>query len=505
MKIRTFSDPVLRRPAAPIKRVNWATRRLAAQMAETMRAYRGVGLAAPQVGVSARIVVVDVGEGLHVLVNPSITAASGSVTDWEGCLSFPGLVAEVERAEKVTVAATGLDGKPKWLEGTGYFARALQHEIDHLDGVVFLDRAKTVEKIEPSETAEVAPTPGGDEEGQTPATACAERVDALRVAFMGTPDFALPTLEAVIAAGHTVVGVVTRPDRPAGRGRAIRQSPVKLTAQAFGLPVWQGEGLEPKVKLAGLLREWEADVALVVAYGVILPADALAGPRLGCINLHASLLPDYRGPAPIQRVIMDGRSVTGVTVMRMDAGVDTGDIIAQREVPIGANDDAGSLHDRLATAGAGLIVHALDLLATGRAAPRPQPTGRFRPAPRLVAADEAIDWRRPAAEIDRQVRALAPVPGAFTSFGGKRVKILAVKPESPDVADPAVPAPAAVAAGERLPGQVIGLDRGAPIVAAGAGVLVLRVLQPAGGARMVGPDFVNGYRVAVGDRFDTTA
>ncbi len=496
MRIRTFSDPVLRRPAAPIKHATGATRRLAAQMAETMRKSKGVGLAAPQVGASSRLIVTDVGAGLNVLVNPVITAASGAAIDWEGCLSFPGLLAEVERAEKVTVQSLGLDGKTRWVEGEGFSARVLQHEIDHLDGIVILDRARSVEKLDPAD-----PSPEAEVETESRAAA-----HPLRVAFMGTPEFALPTLEALVAAGHSVVGVVTRPDRPAGRGgKTVRRSPVKLTALAFGLPVWEEAGRRVRESLPEVLGRWEAEVAVVVAYGVILPPEVLAGPKFGCVNLHPSLLPDYRGPAPIQRVIMDGRAITGVTVTQMDEGVDTGDIIAQREVAIGAAETAGSLHDRLANVGADLVVHVLDLLAAGKVAPRPQPPGRARPAPRLCPADEIIDWRRPAEHIARQVRALAPAPGAHAVFAGRRVKVLEAETVGEAAGQPGPDLGLGAGTGVSAAGRVIAFDQGSPVVGTGRGALVLRAVQPAGGSRMSGPDFVNGYRVGQGDRFDAEA
>lgn len=539
MRIRTFSDPVLRRVAAPVKRIDETTRRLAARMVRAMRDHKGVGLAAPQVGVSSRLIVVDVGDGLHVLVNPRITASRGSAVDWEGCLSFPGLLAEVERAEKVSVEALGLDGKPVWVEAEGFAARAFQHEIDHLDGVVILDRARTVERVEPEETTQVelvdeagpaqadaaGPGTGTRTPGPEAPRGAAGQDDGpqaarpLKVAFMGTPSFAVPVLEAIIAAGHTVVGVVTQPDRPAGRGgRTIRPSPVKKTALAFGLPVWQGTAQEAKTSLAGVLAGWGAEVAVVVAYGVILPPDVLKGPRLGCVNLHASLLPDYRGAAPIQRAIMDGRSVTGVTVIRMDEGVDTGDIIAQREVPIRETDTAGDVHDRLAAVGANLVLHALDLLATGRAAPRPQPAGPATPAPRLGPEDEVIDWTRPAVVISRQIRALAPAPGAYTFFRGRRVKVWRADPVWSDRAalgehHGAVGDCRGATAGDGetsgqnragpRAGEVVALDEKGPVVATGKGALLLRVLQPAGGSRMTGTDFANGQRLGVGDRFES--
>lgn len=506
MRIRTFGDPVLRQVASPVKHVGPSTRRLAAQMVATMRRNKGVGLAAPQVGVASRVVVVDVGEGLHVLVNPKVTAASGATSDWEGCLSFPGLLAEIERAETVTVEHLGLDGRSAWMQGQGYLARALQHEIDHLDGVVILDRAKSVERIEPADvpdraSAEEGFTSDGGIEGPSPGDT-GEPEDQpvshpLRVAFLGTPDFARPTLEALMAAGHNVVGVVTQPDRPAGRGGKLGgPSAVKRTALAFGLPVWQGTASEARASLAAVLRNWRAEVGVVVAYGVILPPDVLRAPRLGLINLHASLLPDYRGSSPIQRAIMDGRSVSGVTVIKMDEGVDTGDILAQREVRLTEDETGGSLHDRLAPVGATLILHALCLMAEGRTAPRPQPRTGGLPAPRLGPNDEVIDWRKPAEAIARQVRALVPVPGAHTVLAGRRIKVWQVEvrraPETARLELPRNP----------RPGEVVDLDGDAPVVATGKGDLVLRTVQPAGRSRMSGGDFVNGYRVEVGDQFE---
>jgi methionyl-tRNA formyltransferase len=490
VRIRTFSDPVLRGRASPVKRIGAGTRHLAAQMVMTVRSHRGVGLAAPQVGVLTRLVVIDVAGDLRILVNPKITASSGLATDWEGCLSFPGLLAEVERAHGVVIEAQGLDGKPLWVEGEGFLARVLQHEIDHLDGTVILDRAIAVEKLEnPDLAATGAGLPDGDE---SPA------LHPLRVAFMGTPEFARPTLEALLAAGHHLAGVVTQPDRPAGRGgRAVRESAVKRTALAFRLPLWQGTAREVRQSLPAVLRDWKADVAVVVAYGVILPAEVLRTPRLGCFNLHASLLPDYRGAAPIARAIMDGRRVTGVTVIRMDEGLDTGDIIAQREVPIGEEETAGSLHDLLSAVGAPLVVQALELVAGGRVVPVRQPAACPTLASRLGPEDEVIDWGKPAEVLDRQVRALSPAPVAHAVFGGRRVKVWSVAVWPPPDAFRT-----SVAARSASPGEVVALVAGGPVVATGQGYLVLRAVQPEGRSRMRGSDFANGYRLKPGDSFE---
>jgi methionyl-tRNA formyltransferase len=517
VRIHTFGDPVLRRPATPVKRIGAGTRHLAAQMLATMRRSKGVGLACPQVGVSSRMIVVDVGGDLHVLVNPKIVTASGLAVDWEGCLSFPGLLAEVERAETIEAEGQGLDGRPVWIPAEGFLARVLQHEIDHLDGIVILDRAKAIERIEAASPAEVAPGSGAgagpeaDTHGRGPEAdarglepeageALAEdepTLHPLRVVFMGTPDFARPTLEALMAAGHSVVGVVTQPDRPAGRGgKLVGLSAVKRTALVFGLPIWQGTAKEARRSLASVIRGWGADVGVVVAYGVILPPEVLASPRLGCVNLHASLLPDYRGAAPIPRAILDGRGLSGVTVIKMDEGVDTGDILAQREIRLDEDETAGSLHDRLASVGAALVVRVVELLASGRAAPRRQPLECATPAPRLGREDEIVDWRKPAEVLVRQVRALSPAPGAHATLGGRRIKIW-----SAEVWQPAMTG-SVLTPGEPSPGEIVALDGGSPVVATGRGNLVLRVVQPAGGSRMPGSDFVNGYRVKPGDRFD---
>ena len=526
MRIHTFGDPVLRRPATPVKRIGAGTRHLAAQMLATMRRSKGVGLACPQVGVSSRMIVVDVGGDLHVLVNPKIVTASGLAVDWEGCLSFPGLLAEVERAETIEAEGQGLDGRPVWIPAEGFLARVLQHEIDHLDGIVILDRAKAIERIEAASPAEVAPGSGAgagpeaDAHGRGPAAdarglepeageALAEdepTLHPLRVVFMGTPDFARPTLEALMAAGHSLVGVVTQPDRPAGRGgKLVGLSAVKRTALVFGLPIWQGTAKEARRSLASVIRGWGADVGVVVAYGVILPPEVLASPRLGCVNLHASLLPDYRGAAPIPRAILDGRGLSGVTVIKMDEGVDTGDILAQREIRLDEDETAGSLHDRLASVGAALVLRVVELLASGRAAPRRQPAECATPAPRLGREDEIIDWRKPAETLVRQVRALSPAPGAHATLGGRRIKIWSAEVWQPAMAGPVRSSDEPSSGeppGEPSPGEIVALDGGSPVVATGRGNLVLRVVQPAGGSRMPGSDFVNGYRVKPGDRFD---
>jgi methionyl-tRNA formyltransferase len=245
----------------------------------------------------------------------------------------------------------------------------------------------------------------------------------LRVVFMGTPDFAVAAFEALCGAGHDMACVYTQPPRPAGRGGQPRPSPVQRAAEARGVAARAPASLKSAEEQAAF-KALGADVAVVAAYGLILPKAVLDAPRLGCVNIHASLLPRWRGAAPIQRVIMAGDAVTGITLMRMDEGLDTGPILMRRELTIG-DSDAGALHDRLSELGAAMIAEGLEALAAGRLDAAPQPEAGARYAKKLTRADEAIDWTRPAAEVARQVRALAPRPGAHFTLGGETWKVLA--------------------------------------------------------------------------------
>ena len=253
----------------------------------------------------------------------------------------------------------------------------------------------------------------------------------LRVAFAGTPVFAASALEAVAAAGFTPVLVLTQPDRPSGRGLKLQPSPVKALAQRLAVTVIQPRSLRLDGRFAddaraaeAALREAAPDLLLVAAYGLLLPAWVLALPRLGCLNIHASLLPRWRGAAPIHRAIEAGDPVTGITLMQMDEGLDTGDMLMAAEEPIAAHDSTGTLHDRLAALGARLTVQALERLARGEALPRvPQPTEGVTYARKIDKAEAALDWRRPAAELERRVRALDPAPGAHLEGPSGPVKV----------------------------------------------------------------------------------
>jgi methionyl-tRNA formyltransferase len=309
----------------------------------------------------------------------------------------------------------------------------------------------------------------------------------MRLVFAGTPDFAVPALEAV-AAAHEVALVLTQPDRPAGRGLAATPSPVKQAAARHGLPVRQPATLKAPEAQAEL-RALRPDALVVAAYGLILPQAVLDIPRLGAINIHASLLPRWRGAAPIQRALLAGDRETGISIMRMEAGLDTGPVLLHEAVAIGAEDTAGTLHDRLAALGARLVVEALQGLARGAIAATPQPAAGVTYAAKLEKHEARIDWSRPAAELERQVRAFNPFPGATARVRATEVKIWR----------------AGVADGAGEPGAVIALDPAGIVVACGSGALRLEELQRAGGKRLPAREFLRGFALAAGERFEPAA
>lgn len=300
----------------------------------------------------------------------------------------------------------------------------------------------------------------------------------MRLIFMGTPDFAVPALDALVAAGHEIAAVYTQPPRPAGRGQADRPSPVQVRAGALGLPVRCPRTLKTPAEQAEFAA-LGADAAVVVAYGLILPQAVLDAPRLGCLNIHASLLPRWRGAAPIHRAVMAGDEETGVCIMAMEAGLDTGPVYLRQAVPIGPEDTTGTLHDRLAALGARLVVEALDRLPS--LAPEPQPAEGATYAAKIDKAEARVDWTRPAAEVDRLIRGLSPFPGAWTDAAGERVKLLASR----------------LAPGQGAPGEV--LDT-APTVACGTGAVRLTRLQRAGRGAQEAEEFLRGFPLAPGDR-----
>ena len=319
----------------------------------------------------------------------------------------------------------------------------------------------------------------------------------MRIAFVGTGEFAVPILEAMSAEeGTDLALVVTQPDRPAGRGRRLRPSPVKRVALAHGIDLLQPERIGEESTVEAL-RGYRADLFLVAAYGQILPAEVLVLPRLGCYNVHPSLLPALRGPAPINWAIIRGLERTGVTIIRMSPRVDAGQVVARREVPIGARETAGELGRRLSRLAASLVLETLPLIEAGLVRFSEQDEHLASSAPKLTPADGVIPWERSAEAVDRLVRGVTPRPGARTvllrrSLPDKPVRLLVRRTATRRDLPPSAQAPA--------PGTVLGVEHDGLLVACGEDALLLERVQPAGKREMSAREFVNGYRVAPGDR-----
>lgn len=306
---------------------------------------------------------------------------------------------------------------------------------------------------------------------------------ALRVVFMGTPDFSVPTLAKIVKAGHEVVAVYTRPPRPAGRGMTEQHSPVQEAAREFNIPLVMPRTLKITA-VETLFATHRADVAVVVAFGLILPKPILDAPRHGCLNLHASALPRWRGAAPIECAIMAGDTETGVMAMRMDEGLDTGQICLAERISIGANETAGELRIRLASIGAELMVRALRRLEDGMLDCTAQPEDGVTYAAKIQKSETRIDWRRPAFEVHNQIRALSPAPGAWCEIirgaSGERIKVLRAER----------------AEGTGAPGTILRLDP--LVVACGEGAVALTELQRAGKKPVAVAEFLRGARLASG-------
>ena len=307
----------------------------------------------------------------------------------------------------------------------------------------------------------------------------------MRVIFAGTPEFAVHALRAIVAAGHDVPLVLTQPDRPAGRGMALQPSPVKRLAEANGIEVFQPQTLKD-VTAQEKIAAVQADVMVVAAYGLIVPQVVLDMPRFGCINIHGSLLPRWRGAAPIQRALLAGDQETGVCIMQLEAGLDTGPVLLRAACPIGAADSAAMLHDRLAESGARLIVEALSKLPLPA---EPQPAAGVTYAHKIEKAEALIDWSKDAQELDRHIRAFNPFPGAQAQFGGQTVKLWQAVP----------------VAGSGEKGLILSVDRSSIVIACGSGALAVSELRKAGGKRLPVREFLAGHPLKAGDRFDLPA
>ncbi|MGQ9454444.1 MAG: methionyl-tRNA formyltransferase [Armatimonadota bacterium] len=314
----------------------------------------------------------------------------------------------------------------------------------------------------------------------------------MRVVFAGTSEFAVPSLQALVDSGHEMLAVITQPDRPSGRGGQIRMSPVKITALAYNLPVWQPEKISDPDFVARLKGLGQVDVMVVVAYGQKIPGEILSWPRFGVINVHGSLLPKYRGAAPVQHALIAGESKTGVTTMLLDEGWDTGDILLQREVEILPEEDAGELSSRLSKIGAELLLTTLSELENDTLKPIPQDHTAATYARALGRDAGSIDWSLPAVRVVNLVRGCTPKPGAFTARNRALVKIWRARVESES--------------GEgTVPGEVVAIDRDGIVVAAGRGLVRLIEVQPESRRRMSAVEYATGARLKVGDRFDVRA
>ncbi len=301
---------------------------------------------------------------------------------------------------------------------------------------------------------------------------------------MGTPDFAKVCLEGLVKSGEEIVGVVTQPDRPKGRGYNLVPPPVKVYAQEQGFRVYQPLTLKDEA-FAELLKELDPELIAVVAYGRILPKSVLDYPKYGCVNVHSSLLPLYRGAAPMQRAIMDGRKETGITTMYMAEGLDTGDILEMLKTPIGENDNFEDIHDRLAEMGAELLPHTVKGLEAGTIIPTPQDESGTCYAEKINKEDCVIDFNKSARRVHDLIRGISPIPLAFTTLNGKLLKVVSSRVVSEE--------------GSGEAGKVIDLSRGEIHVACGEGVIALTEVRPEGKGTMSAADFIRGRKVALGD------
>ena len=322
----------------------------------------------------------------------------------------------------------------------------------------------------------------------------------MRIVFMGTPDFSVPALKALVEAGHQVIAVVTQPDKPKGRGKEVQMTPVKIQAMEYGIPVYQPAKVR-EASFVEVLKGLEADVYVVIAFGQILPKAVLELPKYGCINIHASLLPKYRGAAPIQWCVIDGERETGITIMMMDVGLDTGDMLEKAVIPIEEKETGGSLHDKLSMAGGDLILSTLKKLEEGTLVRTPQTDEGTCYAKMLTKSLGDIDWNQGAVSIERLIRGLNPWPSAYTMWNGKTIKIwaadvIAGREAADFLSESGVPAETGTA-----PGTVVCSDKRGLVVCTGGGLLSIRELQMEGKKRMDTPAFLRGYPIPAGDVF----
>lgn len=318
----------------------------------------------------------------------------------------------------------------------------------------------------------------------------------MRIVFMGTPDFSVPTLKALVEAGHDVAAVVTQPDKPKGRGKEMQMTPVKIQALEYKIPVYQPVKVRDE-SFVKVLREMEADVFVVIAFGQILPKSVLDLPRLGCVNIHASLLPKYRGAAPIQWCVIDGEKETGITTMMMDVGLDTGDMLEKVVIPIDRDETGGSLHDKLSLAGGELILSTLKKMEEGTIVRTPQTEEGTCYAKMLTKSLGDIDWEKSAVSIERLIRGLNPWPSAYTMWNGKTIKIWSADVLGKDEEEGIAHSVPSLDSAPR--GTVVCSGKQSLVVKTGEGLLSIKELQMEGKKRMDVDAFLRGYPVPEGD------
>lgn len=386
---------------------------LADEMLDIMHQNVGMGLAANQLGSPLDLLVIeflpakaDQKEDRTLKPIPKVVLCNAKVTKFsrekdvmvEGCLSLPGLELLVERSSGVTVEAQDLTGKPVTIKAKGLLARILQHEIDHLNGILFTDRAKGVEKLKNYFWANSV--------------------------FFGSDEFSLEVLTKLVDSGFPISAIVTETDKKAGRGQQLLQTDTKKWATEHGIAVFQPES---KAEITEILTQIKPHLAILASYGKIIPDAALKIPTYGFLNVHPSLLPAYRGATPLQSAILNGDDQTGVSIMKMDAGVDTGGVVAQKTIPLDQTETFLELKDRLASEGASLLMRQLPSYLAGQAEPKKQDNSVATATHKLSKEMGEIDWTQSVSSIDRQIRALNPWPGTYTFLGEKRLKVLSAK------------------------------------------------------------------------------
>ncbi|MEI6650501.1 MAG: methionyl-tRNA formyltransferase [Candidatus Moraniibacteriota bacterium] len=493
---------VLRQQAMKVKDpLSDEIRALIPEMIETMRHAEGTGLAAPQIGKSIRLFVIEVGERVYVFINPVITKKSEKTVLYEeGCLSLPGLFFDIERSERITLDYQNQHGSKKTLTTDGLLAIVIQHEMDHLDGVLIVDRFRDQSiKLSPwisdvtprgNRVKNVSnPAPIADivhVDIPEPVVTATKRSDPdstpkINVVFMGTPPFSASLLTVLIDGGYHIVAVFTRPDKESGRGKKIMPSAVKDMAIAHGIPVEQPHRFDDDS--IAKLRSYKPDLIVVAAYGRILPKTVLDMPGFGCINVHTSLLPRWRGASPVQNTLISGDTETGVTLMLMDEGVDTGDIIATSKRSIADDDTYHSLLGKLASDAANLLIATLPSFVERTIEPKKQDGAQATLCQLIERDDGRIFWNDSAMNIHNRFRGLSPWPGIFSFWKQKDGGYVRLKFTKLSIWDDD--------ADTRSFGEVFEADDRIA-VQTGSGIVFIDEIQPEGKKPMPVRDFING-------------